>query len=745
MKVTGINATIGNLREKQQKNPSFGHKWSEHVSWGANYIKETGKTNFKLFSFPDAKRVFVEIANGSGVNTNNINFNIDKIKKILSLILGLTASTGLKTEKSTIYEMENKGDGVFEANDVDASPGASYRYIIEKSSEETNFVKDPFAKKQPHINGWSQVYDQKAYDWKNTRWINGYDPERITRKNDARLRGLDRLIIEEVNIPTLSQEGTFDKAKAYIDKIAKDKVANAIEIMPVENTFSLQWGYDGVGKFAVNEKLGGPDKLKELIDYIHNKRMHVIIDMVPNHIGADGNYLSKTGPYIDKYAEPWKRQWGDVFNYEQEDSKYVRDYMINAALWWANEFKVDGIRLDMTQHCHSDLFLKQLEDELAYHNPDVFIIAEDGRNNAGHVTEKGYRFESHENNLADINNKIDGLRNNTYRLKGPVKIGFDSEWDFNLKDVLHRNLIQHNIHLEDLDNAIRNSEYRVKFMMTHDEIGNQDGTRLIPKVMATYLNLGAKVEGWNDAERGQAAARVSQKLAELMGDGDIYRFTHQDLQSILRDQGLKHSESLYIKDIENAFNVAKARHKLAFGIIMTTPGPKLYFQGDDKMNLSRFKFFRQFDGPDNITDKGYDTSEKVARKDSIIDSVKIKDSYEYQMKNFSKDLVEVFNSSMALQQGRIVKSYKDCQNNVLTHHLKFGTEEVLVIKKLGDKFQDNFGMHEFPEGVWEEIFNSDSWRYGGSDYTNKDRGTIDYYHQNIRLAPNSFCILKRTR
>ena len=88
------------------------------------------------------------------------------------------------------------------------------------------------------------------------------------------MRGLDKLIIDEINIPTVSKEGTFAGAKARIDKIAERGVATAIEIMPVENTYSMQWGYDGVDKFAVNEKLGGAAGLKELIDYAHGKGLN---------------------------------------------------------------------------------------------------------------------------------------------------------------------------------------------------------------------------------------------------------------------------------------------------------------------------------------------------------------------------------------------------------------------------------------------------------------------------------------
>ncbi|MBQ7287217.1 MAG: hypothetical protein IJW73_05590, partial [Candidatus Gastranaerophilales bacterium] len=89
--------------------------------------------------------------------------------------------------------------------------------------------------------------------------------------------------------------------------------------MPVENTYSYNWGYDGVDKFAVSNFLGGPDRLKEFIDEAHNVGLNVIMDMVPNHIGPDGAQLAKTGPYTNGSTP-----WGDAFNYEGQNSRYVR-------------------------------------------------------------------------------------------------------------------------------------------------------------------------------------------------------------------------------------------------------------------------------------------------------------------------------------------------------------------------------------------------------------------------------------
>ena len=386
MRVQGIeiyNRT--NTRNTGIKHPSFKRDWGEHISWGANYIKKTGKTNFKLFSFPDAKAVLLEITQNAALKLTNWWEHAVKVKNPKELAAATTAAAiaAISTidKDSKLIPMESKGEGIYELDGVDVKPGDGYRYVIVKNDGSVNTVKDPYSKQQENIHGWSSVYDPDNYEWKNTDWLEGKDPRRIKRDPSQALRGLDRLIINEVNIPTLTKEGTFESAKAKIDEIAEQKNATAIEIMPVENTYSKQWGYDGVDKFAVNEKLGGAKGLKELVDYAHGKGLNVIMDMVPNHIGTDGNYLRLAGPYIKGPSD-----FGDKLNYEGQDNKYVRDWMVNAALWWANEFKVDGIRFDLTNETDSDWLLRQIVVELNKHNPDVFLIAEDHQHKRHTIT-----------------------------------------------------------------------------------------------------------------------------------------------------------------------------------------------------------------------------------------------------------------------------------------------------------------------------------------------------------------------
>lgn len=740
-----------NNRTNYQNNPTFKRDWSEHISWGANYVKDKGMTNFKLFSFPDAKAVFVEVA-------KNISEGMGGIKERVVQVIA-TAGAALtinniesKDDKSKVYPMQHEGNGVYVANGIKAEPDDKYRYVVVDKNNNVNLVKDPYAKKQEDINGWSSIYDTNNYKWKNTDWLEGKDPRRIVRKPNEPLRGLDRLIIDEVNIPTVTQEGTFEAAKKRVDVIAQRGVATAIELLPVENTFSKQWGYDGVDKFAVNEKLGGAKQLKEFIDYAHGKGLNVIMDMVPNHMGPDGDYLAQTGPY-----EAGDGQFGAKLNYEGENNRYVRDWMTNAALWWANEFKVDGIRFDMTKETASDYLLKQVVEELNEHNPNVFTIAEDGRENKLSVTRYDDNENPHDDKLDFIDMNIEFIHSRNWK-STPHAIGFDSEWDFPFMHALKCAITHSNqTSLNDIDKNIKTSGIRVKYTMSHDEIGNVDGTRLIPKIIAQYLNLFGNMEGRDDAEKGQRAAQLSQKLVETLISNENISST--ELAKIQSDYG---SAVFYDKKtLKTALKVALAKQRLAQGTVMTVPGPKMYFQGDDNAEVGHFKFFREFSGEreyrkthpeviqNTIREKGYDTFIDSALPDSVIDRVKPNGTFkdiQTQMITFNQDLVKLIKQNPALQSGDISARFKEHDKLVHIHRLTKGNNDIVVFKNFADTFYDgNYSSLGFPkEGEWVEILNSDDPKYGGGGKTNEGKIFSDT-SQNFNFAANSIIVMKRVK
>jgi maltooligosyltrehalose trehalohydrolase len=204
---------------------------------------------------------------------------------------------------------------------------ASSRYYL--STENGEQIPDPASGYQPEgVHGPSQVVNHNAYHWKDIQWkgIPFHD-----------------WIIYELHIGTFTKEGTFRSAEERLDDLVNLGV-NVIQIMPVSQfSGSRNWGYDGVFPFAVQNSYGTPDDLKGLIDRCHQKGIAVVLDVVYNHLGPEGNYFSKFGPY---FTDHYKTPWGDAINFDGDWSDGVREYFVSNALYWFEYFHFDGLRFD---------------------------------------------------------------------------------------------------------------------------------------------------------------------------------------------------------------------------------------------------------------------------------------------------------------------------------------------------------------------------------------------------------------
>ena len=169
--------------------------------------------------------------------------------------------------------------------------------------------------------------------------------------SDAAWRGVARedLVIYELHVGTFTPEGTLDAIVPRLPELQSLGVT-AIELMPVAQfAGDRNWGYDGVYPYAVQNSYGGPRALQRLVDAAHRAGLGVILDVVYNHLGPEGNYLAKFGPYFtDRYRTPW----GKAINYDGPDSDAVRQFVIDNACMWVRDFHVDGLRLDAV---HADL------------------------------------------------------------------------------------------------------------------------------------------------------------------------------------------------------------------------------------------------------------------------------------------------------------------------------------------------------------------------------------------------------
>jgi maltooligosyltrehalose trehalohydrolase len=226
----------------------------------------------------------------------------------------------------------------------DARPGSLYRYAVGDGL----LVPDPASRFQPQdVHGPSEVVEADAYDWQDESW---------------RGRPWSEAVVYELHIGTFTPEGSFRAAVAKLDHLL-DLGVTVIEIMPVSDfPGQRNWGYDGVLPFAPDSSYGRPEDFKALVEAAHARGLSVILDVVYNHFGPDGNYLPVYAPQF--FTERHKSPWGAGINVDGADSRPVRDFVIHNALYWIEEFHLDGLRLDAV-HAIQDDSPKHLLLELA--------------------------------------------------------------------------------------------------------------------------------------------------------------------------------------------------------------------------------------------------------------------------------------------------------------------------------------------------------------------------------------------
>ena len=208
-------------------------------------------------------------------------------------------------------------------------------------------LPDPRSAWQPHgVHGPSRVVDHARFTWTDAAW---------------RGRALADTVVYEVHTGAFTAAGTFDAAIERIDHLV-DLGVGAVEIMPVAAfPGSRGWGYDGVELYAVQDSYGGPDGLKRFVDACHAAGLAVVLDVVYNHLGPDGNVLGRFGPYFtDKHRTPW----GDAINFDGPGSDEVRRFVVDNALMWLRDYHVDGLRLDAV-HAITDTSALHILEEVA--------------------------------------------------------------------------------------------------------------------------------------------------------------------------------------------------------------------------------------------------------------------------------------------------------------------------------------------------------------------------------------------
>jgi maltooligosyltrehalose trehalohydrolase len=246
-------------------------------------------------------------------------------------------------------DLEKEDGGYFSAHLADVDAGSLYSFRLDG---EPTLYPDPASRFQPDgPHGPSMVVDPWSYRWSDMDWMG------ISMAGQ---------VIYEMHVGTFTREGTYRAAERELPELAKIGIT-CIELMPLADfPGRFGWGYDGVNLYAPTRLYGSPDDLRHFVDRAHQLGLAVILDVVYNHLGPDGNYLKAFSPayFTDKY----KTDWGEALNYDGPDSTPVREYFAANAAYWIDEFHFDGLRLDATQNIY---------DDAAY--PADHILAEIGR------------------------------------------------------------------------------------------------------------------------------------------------------------------------------------------------------------------------------------------------------------------------------------------------------------------------------------------------------------------------------
>jgi len=266
----------------------------------------------------------------SGPHESHFRVWAPKVKRV-DVVLEKSAAPDLPR---TFHPLAREEDGYFSGY-AGAGAGDCYRFRVDGGE---HFYPDPASRYQPYgPHGSSCVVDPKSFSWSDAEWAG---------------RKLKGQIIYEMHVGTFTPEGTWRAAAGQLAELARIGVT-LIEMMPIGDfPGNFGWGYDGVNLFAPTRLYGTPDDLRAFIDRAHSLQLGVILDVVYNHFGPDGNYLRSFSE--DYFTSKHENDWGESINFDGPGSGPVREFFITNGRYWTEEFHFDGFRFDATQDVHDD-------------------------------------------------------------------------------------------------------------------------------------------------------------------------------------------------------------------------------------------------------------------------------------------------------------------------------------------------------------------------------------------------------
>lgn len=289
------------------------------------------------------------------------------------------AAVSLQLDEATpsVLPMGCEAEGWFTLKTGHARPGSRYRYIVDGDA-----FPDPASRRQPDgVHGPSEVVDPEAYEWTDLAWPG---------------RAWEELVIYELHLGAFSQTGDFAGAVPHLDHLRRLGIT-AVELMPIaEFPGARNWGYDGAFPYAPSSRYGSPHALKALVEACHARGLAVLLDVVYNHFGPEGNYLPAIAP--DFFTERHQTPWGAAIDFSGPRSRPVRDFFIHNALYWLEEFHFDGLRFDAV-HAIFDETAPDIIDEIGgavrrrITDRPVHLVLENDRNEARRLARRAGRID----------------------------------------------------------------------------------------------------------------------------------------------------------------------------------------------------------------------------------------------------------------------------------------------------------------------------------------------------------------
>ena len=584
-------------------------KWS--LGRGANVLPKGG-VEFSVWA-PNAKQVSVELLDG---------------------------------DDPRVEEMRAADGNVFSVIVPNAKAGADYRFRVDDKEGRP----DPVSRYQPDgVHGPSRIVDPRKFKWTDKSW-----------------RGLPmaELVIYELHIGTFTEAGTFEAAIEHLDDL-KELGITAIELMPVAQfPGGRNWGYDGVLPYAVQNTYGGPDGLRALVDACHARELAVVMDVVYNHIGPEGNYLGEYAPY---FTETYKTPWGPAVNFDGPESDEVRRFFIDNALYWITEFHIDALRLDAI-HGIYDFGARHVLAELAEAvrrqgkalRRTVLVIGESDLNDpkvirpvkaGGYALDGQWSDDLHHAIHAGLTEEISGYYSDFGGI-GPIATALSNRFVYDGKRSTHRKR-KHGAPSLDVP-----ADRFVVCIQNHDQVGNRAfGDRL-----STLLSF--------EKQKVAASVLLLAPYVPLLFMGEEYGETR----------------------------------------------PFQYFvsHGDEKLveavRKGRREEFKSFGWGDDVPDPQSEETFAASRLDrSVSDS----EPHSY-IRTMYRELLALRKREPALRPaGAKITATADEERSLITMHLRPDEgAEVISVFNLSDREQgaDLPGGH----GEWQLVFSSDDMRFGGN-------------------------------